>query len=109
MHAGIGYHVGIYEFAFPISFDMIFIAVITLSVLFCPSRIDIFLLQFIGMGFPLIGDFTLFYLFVFLPVVSLNRDFNKTGINNFPFVGYEIVFVKFFLNSSKYFSGYISF
>src|SRR3989304_7884822 len=104
MHAGISYCVGIYEFAFPISFDMIFIAVITLSVLFCPSRIDIFLLQFIGMSFPLIGDFTLFYLFVFLPVVSLNRDFNKTGINNFPFVGYEIVFVKFSREAAGHFT-----
>src|SRR2546427_504691 len=95
MYAGIGYDVGVYKFAFLIGLDVSFVAIITLSALFCRTGIGIFLLQFVWVFFPLLGYFSLFDLFVFLSAVSLNRNFYKTGVHDFSLVGNEIFFVKF--------------
>src|ERR1035437_5447804 len=103
MHTGIRYSIDVNEFAFFIGFDMVFVSVITLAVLFCPTSIRIFLLQLVWFFFPLIWSFTFFDLLVFFSAVALNRNFHERGIYDFSLVGNEIFLLQFFLEQVKYF------
>ena len=67
--------------------DVVFVAVVSLTILLSLPCLNVFLAQLRRIAFPIFGRFTFFDLGVLFPAVALPRGGNQAGINNLSFTG----------------------
>jgi hypothetical protein len=86
MNRSIRNFVSINKFAFTVRFYVVFVTEEGKVVFLCPSGVNVFLPFFVRLVFPKFIVFTFFDLLIFIAVVTLTGNFNKTRGNNLPLV-----------------------